>query len=71
MLKRLHHTGSTLRSRSVEDKAAIVRAVEDKVWPLIAEKRIEPIVDKTFPLAAQAHARMESSMHVGKIVLTL
>jgi len=43
------------------------------VWPLIAEKRIKPIVDKTLPLAqaAQAHARMESSMHVGKIVLTL
>jgi NADPH2:quinone reductase len=73
MLKRLHHTGSTLRSRSVADKAAIARAVEDKVWPLIAGGRVKPVIDSTFPLreAAAAHARMESSAHIGKIVLVV
>jgi NADPH2:quinone reductase len=73
MLKRLHHTGSTLRSRSVADKGAIARAVEAKVWPLIAAGRVRPVMDETFPLAsaAAAHARMESSLHIGKIVLTV
>ncbi|MGA8989467.1 MAG: NAD(P)H-quinone oxidoreductase [Rhodoplanes sp.] len=73
LLKRLHHTGSTLRSRSVADKAAIARAVEEKLWPLIAAGRVRPIMDRTFPLtaAAEAHARMESSAHIGKIVLTI
>ena len=72
MLKRLHHTGSTLRSRSVEDKAAIARAVEAKIMPLMAAGRVKPVIDSTFPLreAAAAHARMESSLHIGKIVLT-
>jgi NADPH2:quinone reductase len=71
MLKRLHHTGSTLRSRSVEDKAAIAAAVDAKVLPLIAAGKVKPVIDSTFPLreAAAAHARMESSAHVGKIVL--
>jgi NADPH:quinone reductase len=73
MLKRLHHTGSTLRSRSIEDKAAIARAVEQKVWPLIAVAKVKPLIDQTFPLAdaAGAHARMEASTHIGKIVLTV
>jgi|SRR5580704_7004123 NADPH2:quinone reductase len=73
MLKRLHHTGSTLRSRSIEDKAAIARAVEQKVWPLIAAAKVKPLIDQTFPLAdaAGAHARMEASTHIGKIVLTV
>jgi NADPH2:quinone reductase len=73
MLKRLHHTGSTLRSRSVADKAAIARAVEDKVLPLLADGRVKPVLYKTFPLkdAAAAHALMESSAHIGKIVLTV
>jgi NADPH2:quinone reductase len=73
MLKRLHHTGSTLRSRSNPDKAAIARAVEETAWPLIAAGRVRPVMDKTFPLAdaASAHARMESSQHIGKIVLTV
>jgi NADPH:quinone reductase len=73
MLKRLHHTGSTLRSRSTEDKAAIAQAVEQNVWPLIAAGKVKPVIDKTFPLvdAASAHARMEASVHIGKIVLTL
>jgi len=71
MLKRLHHTGSTLRSRSIPDKAAIAEAVERNVWPLIAAGRIRPVMDETFPFreAARAHARMESSVHIGKIVL--
>jgi len=71
MLKRLHHTGSTLRSRTVADKAAIARAVEQNAWPLIAAGRVAPVMDQTFPLAraADAHARMESSAHIGKIVL--
>jgi NADPH2:quinone reductase len=73
MLKRLHHTGSTLRSRSVPDKAAIARAVEDKVLPLFASGKVKPVLFKTFPLkeAASAHALMESSTHIGKIVLTV
>ena len=71
MLKRLHHTGSTLRSRSVPDKAAIAQAVERNVWPLIAAGKVRPIMDSIFPFreAAKAHARMESSVHIGKIVL--
>lgn len=73
LLKRLHHTGSTLRSRSVADKAAMARAVEAKVWPLVAAGRMRPVMDRTYPLAAaaEAHARMESSAHIGKIVLTV
>jgi len=73
MLKRLHHTGSTLRSRSVVDKGSIARAVEDKVLPLIAAGRVKPVIFRTFPMAeaAAAHALMESSTHIGKIVLTV
>jgi NADPH2:quinone reductase len=73
MLKRLHHTGSTLRSRSVADKGAIARAVEQNVLPLIASGKVKPVIYKTFPLAeaAAAHALMETSRHIGKIVLTL
>jgi putative PIG3 family NAD(P)H quinone oxidoreductase len=73
MLKRLTHTGSTLRARSVEDKAAIAHAVEQHALPLIAAGRFKPVIDSTFALAeaALAHARMESSAHIGKIVLTL
>ena len=71
MLKRLTHTGSTLRARSVADKAAIARAVEDRVLPLIAAGKVKPLIDSTFPLreAAAAHAKMEASTHIGKIVL--
>jgi NADPH2:quinone reductase len=73
MLKRLHHTGSTLRSRPDADKAAIARAVEAQVWPLVAAGKVRPVIDRTFPLAdaAAAHARMESSQHIGKIVLVV
>jgi NADPH2:quinone reductase len=72
MLKRLHHTGSTLRARSIADKGAIARAVEDNVLPLIAAGKVKPVIYKTFPLrdAAAAHALMETSAHIGKIVLT-
>ena len=73
MLKRLHHTGSTLRSRSVADKAAIRAAVEDNALPMIATGKVKPVIYKTFPLkeTAAAHALMETSSHIGKIVLTL
>jgi putative PIG3 family NAD(P)H quinone oxidoreductase len=73
MVKRLHHTGSTLRPRSNADKAAMVAAIEAKVMPLLREGRVKPLMDSTFPLekAADAHRRMESSEHIGKIVLTV
>jgi NADPH2:quinone reductase len=73
MLKRLTHTGSTLRARSVADKGVIARAVEDHVLPLVAAGRVRPLIDSTFPLAqaAAAHSRMETSQHIGKIVLTV
>ncbi|MGZ5871478.1 MAG: NAD(P)H-quinone oxidoreductase [Bradyrhizobium sp.] len=73
MVKRLHHTGSTLRPRSNADKAAMVSAIEAKVMPLLREGRIKPLMDSTFPLqkAADAHRRMETSEHIGKIVLAL
>lgn len=72
MLKRLTLTGSTLRSRSVEEKARIAREVERHVWPWIAAGRVKPVIDSTFPLteAEQAHARLQSGAHAGKIVLT-
>jgi NADPH2:quinone reductase len=73
MVKRLHHTGSTLRPRSVADKGAIVRAFEDRALPLLVAGKVKPLIFKTFPLkeAAAAHALMETSAHIGKIVLTL
>lgn len=71
MAKRLTWTGSTLRPRSVEAKGAIARALEAEVWPMLAEGRVKPPIHATFPLAdaAKAHALMESSAHIGKIVL--
>jgi putative PIG3 family NAD(P)H quinone oxidoreductase len=71
MVKRLHHTGSTLRPRSNADKAAMVAAIEAKVMPLLRDGRVKPLMDSTFPLekAADAHRRMETSEHIGKIVL--
>lgn len=73
MLKRLTHTGSTLRARSIADKGSIARAVEQHVLPLVAAGTVTPLIDSTFPLAhaAAAQARMESSAHIGKIVLTI
>jgi NADPH2:quinone reductase len=71
MLKRLTITGSTLRPRPVEFKAAIARALHEKVWPLVEKGDVRPILHQTFPLreAAAAHRLMESSAHIGKIVL--
>ena len=71
MIKRLQHTGSTLRPRSNADKAAMVSAIVSKVMPLLDAGRVKPIMDSTFPLekAADAHRRMETSEHIGKIVL--
>ena len=73
MMKRLHHTGSTLRPRSNADKAAMVAAIEAKVMPLLRDGRVKPVMDRTFPLekAADAHRRMETSEHIGKIVLAV
>jgi len=73
MVKRLHHTGSTLRPRSNADKAAMVAAIEARVMPLLREGRVKPLMDSTFPLekAADAHRRMETSEHIGKIVLAV
>ena len=73
MMKRLTLTGSTLRPRTVAEKAAIATALESQVWPLLAARRIAPVMDSEFPLeqAAEAHARMESSAHIGKIVLVV
>jgi putative PIG3 family NAD(P)H quinone oxidoreductase len=73
MVKRLTHTGSTLRPRSNADKAAMVAAIDAKVMPLLREGRIKPLMDSTFPLekASDAHRRMETSEHIGKIVLSL
>lgn len=71
MLKRLTFTGSTLRARSVAEKADIARALERHVWPLFGAEQLKPIIFRTYPLtqAAAAHALMESSEHIGKIVL--
>ena len=73
MLKRLTLTGSTLRPRSIEEKAALASALEAKVWPLIEAGRVKPLIDNVFPLAraADAHALMEKSSHIGKIVLEI
>ena len=71
MVKRLTLTGSTLRPRSVAEKAEICRALEREVWPLITAGHVKPQIFKTFPLAAaaEAHALMESGAHIGKLVL--
>jgi len=73
MMKRLTLTGSTLRARSVEFKAEIARHLRERIWPLLASGRIRPVIHQTFRLdrASEAHALMESSQHVGKLVLTL
>jgi putative PIG3 family NAD(P)H quinone oxidoreductase len=69
--KRLTHTGSTMRSRTVEEKAQIAQELEQHVWPLLRHGQIRPVIFKVFPLeqAAAAHALMESGTHIGKIVL--
>ncbi|NKE45679.1 NAD(P)H-quinone oxidoreductase [Roseomonas frigidaquae] len=73
MVKRLTVTGSTMRPRSTAQKAEIAQALEAKVWPMLAEGKAGPRIFKTFPLiqAAEAHRLMESSAHIGKIMLTV
>jgi NADPH2:quinone reductase len=73
MVKRLTITGSTLRPRTREAKAGFARALEAKVWPLLASGKVKVVMDSTFPLAkaADAHRRLESSQHVGKAVLVV
>src|SRR6266850_2299 len=72
MRRRLTISGSTLRPRPVEFKGYIARNLRDKIWPLIEAGKIRPEIYKSFPLAqaAEAHRLMESSQHIGKIVLT-
>jgi NADPH2:quinone reductase len=69
--RRLTLTGSTLRARSVEEKGRLAAALQREVWPLLETGRVKPLVAATFPLAeaAAAHRLMESSTHIGKIVL--
>ncbi len=71
MLKRLTWTGSTLRPRTIEQKGRIARALEARVWPLLAKRAVEPIIHRVLPLerAEEAHRLMESSRHIGKIIL--
>ena len=73
MLRRLTFTGSTLRARSAEEKARLSRAVQDNVWPMVEDGRVQAVIDRVFPLdgAAEAHRRMESSDHIGKILLAV
>jgi len=70
--KRLVITGSTLRPRPVAFKSAIAASLRQHVWPLIAQKKVQPVIHGTFPAAeaARAHELMESNQHIGKIVLT-
>jgi putative PIG3 family NAD(P)H quinone oxidoreductase len=73
MMKRLTITGSTLRPRTVEQKGAIAAALQRQVWPLLEKKKVKPVIYRTFALAeaAAAHRLMETSEHIGKIVLTV
>ena len=73
MRKRLTISGSTLRPRTVEFKGYLAKNLREKIWPLVEAGRIKPEVFKTFPLenASEAHRLMESSQHIGKLVLTL
>ena len=71
--RRIRHMGSTLRPRTVPQKGAIAAALREKVWPLIEAGQIRPVMDSTFALAdaSKAHERLETSQHIGKVVLTL
>lgn len=73
MIKQIVFTGSTLRPRSVEEKAVIARSLAENVWPLIEAGSVKPLIHSTYPLenASEAHALMDSSAHIGKIVLTV
>jgi len=73
LVKRVTLTGSTLRARSIAQKAAVADAMRHNVWPLIESGKVKPVIFKTFPLndASEAHRLMETSNHIGKIVLTM
>ena len=73
MVKQIVFTGSTLRPRSVEEKAVIAQSLVENVWPKIEAGTVKPLIYRTFPLeqASEAHALMDSSAHIGKIVLTV
>ena len=73
MMKRVTLTGSTLRPRTREAKAGFARALEAKAWPLLASGKVRVVMDSTFPLAkaADAHRRLESGQHIGKVVLVV
>lgn len=73
MRKRLHVTGSTLRTRPLAEKSKLREGIEKHIWPLIIKEKIRPIIDKTYPLntAWKSHVRMESGKHIGKIVLNV
>jgi putative PIG3 family NAD(P)H quinone oxidoreductase len=73
MLKRVVFTGSTLRPRTMEVKGALAKGLEEQVWPLLAAGQIKPVIDSTFPMdqASEAHRRMETNAHIGKIILTV
>jgi NADPH:quinone reductase-like Zn-dependent oxidoreductase len=71
MMRRLTLTGSTLRAQTPEAKAGMTKEIEARIWPLIAEGRLKPVIDSTFKLedAVGAHRRIEDPGHIGKIVL--
>jgi len=73
LAKRLTHSGSTLRSRSVAEKAALLDDLHQNVWPLLEQRKVAPQIFRTFPLeeVVEAHRLLDASKHVGKIVLTL
>jgi NADPH2:quinone reductase len=73
MSKRLQITGSTLRPRPIEFKGQVAKSLRERVWPLIEAGKIKPVIFKTFALAeaSEAHKLMETSQHIGKIVLTV
>jgi putative PIG3 family NAD(P)H quinone oxidoreductase len=72
MLKRVTLSGSTLRPRTMEVKGKIAQGLQEQVWPLLAKGQVKPVIDSTFPLdqASEAHRRMETNAHIGKIILT-
>jgi NADPH:quinone reductase-like Zn-dependent oxidoreductase len=73
MIKQIVFTGSTLRARPVPAKAAIADALRAEVWPMLEAGTVKPLIYETFPLsnASEAHALMDTSAHIGKIVLTV
>ena len=73
MMKRLTVTGSTLRASPAARKAELARSMREKVWPLFAARKLKPVIHRVFPLAeaAAAHRLMESSAHIGKIMLAV